>query len=551
MSELHFASIWEHIADRQPEAPAIICSELSRSWREYDQRAARIAAYFNRNGLGVDTKIGLYMHNCLDYLEAHFAALKARAVPINVNFRYLEDELVYLLDNADCEALVYHAAFAPRLEAICHRLPKLKHFIRVNDGSGHQISADTNIELLIAQCAPMPRIPRNAADIYMIYTGGTTGLPKGVMYEMGALVRSLNDGGWGMLAGQLPGPSTPAAIAEAAVQRTEAELQTVSMAAGPLMHGTGILAGSMLPHMTGAAVVVIDRPGLDVERMLADIQLHRVTLLVLAGDVFARPLLAALDEAAAAGNPYDLTSLQVVLSAGVMWSKEVKQGLLRHCDMRLVDSVGSSEGSMVSSVTTRDSQPDTARFNPSPSVRVFDDDDIEVTAGSGEIGKIATSANLPLGYYKDPERTARTFRTIDGVRYSFPGDHATVAADGTITLLGRGSGCINTGGEKVYPEEVEEAIKQNPLVADCLVVGVPDALYGHRVVAVVEVSSSAHTLALDAIQSAIIETTRERLAGYKVPKAVYIEPLIQRLPNGKPDYTWARQIATGDAAGPD
>jgi fatty-acyl-CoA synthase len=257
-------------------------------------------------------------------------------------------------------------------------------------------------------------------------------------------------------------------------------------------------------------------------------------------------MLAALDEAERRGNPYDLSSLQRITSSGVMWSSEIKQGLLRHHDMVLADIMGSTEGGMGSSTTSRESQAATAKFQLNDGVAVFTDDGRRVEPGSGEIGKLATSGMVPLGYYKDPVKSAETFREIDGVRYSFPGDYATVEADGSISLLGRGSVCINTAGEKVFPEEVEEAVKKHPAVADCLVVGVPDERFGERVVAVASYQTEE-----SCDEAAVIEFTREHLAGYKLPKHVLFVDQVQRAPNGKADYKWAKKAAVaayGDGA---
>jgi fatty-acyl-CoA synthase len=250
-------------------------------------------------------------------------------------------------------------------------------------------------------------------------------------------------------------------------------------------------------------------------------------------------LLAALDEAERRGHPYDLGSLRQITSSGVMWSAEVKQGLLRHHDMVLADIMGSTEGGMGSSLTSRASTSATARFDLSDGVAVFTDDGRRVQPGSGEIGRLATSGFVPLGYYKDPQKSAETFREIDGTRYSFPGDYATVEADGSITLLGRGSVCINSAGEKVFPEEVEEAVKRHPAVVDCLVVGVPDTRFGERVVAVAACAEDGQP----AEEAEVIDFTRAHLAGYKLPKHVLFVDQVRRAPNGKADYKWAKRVA--------
>jgi fatty-acyl-CoA synthase len=304
------------------------------------------------------------------------------------------------------------------------------------------------------------------------------------------------------------------------------------------MHGTGVWLGSFATMMLGGTVVTTSKLGLNPDALLTLVEDHRVTDMVIVGDAFARPILGALDEAEKRGTPYRIESLKQISSSGVMWSQEIKQGLLRHHDMVLADVMGSTEGGMGSSITTRDSTPNTAKFELNEGVAVITDDGRFVEPGSGEMGKIATSAFVPLGYYKDPEKSAATFREVDGVRYSFPGDYATVEADGTITLLGRGSACINTGGEKVFPEEVEEAVKRHSSVEDCLVVGLPDERFGERVVAVTSLRENTVASAED-----IIEFTADHLAGYKLPRQVLLVDQVRRAPNGKADYKWAKARA--------
>ncbi len=537
MTEMHFATIWEHIADSQPDATAVVCGDVMRTWRQYDDRAARFASQLANLGLGPDSKVGLYLHNCNEYLEAQFGIMKMRGVPINVNYRYLEDELVYLLDNADCEALVYQACYAARVAAIRDRLPRVKAFIRIADGTDAELPGDLEYESLLESTSPMSRIPRSEDDIYMLYTGGTTGMPKGVMYSCGAMSAGLTMG-WPLLGGLQTPPATPAALAEAASRLSSSGKQVVSLTACPLMHGTGMWVGSLIPHMMGGTVVTIPELGLDPVRIWREVALRRVSFLVIVGDAFAKPLLAELDKAKAEGTPHDLSSLVAMMSSGVMWSAEVKAGLLGHHEMMLIDAMGSTEGSMGTSVATRDSVSHTAKFQLGENVKVFNEQDQEVVPGSGEMGMIGTAGNVPLGYYKDPVKSAATFREIAGVRYSFPGDFATIEADGSIALLGRGSKCINTAGEKVFPEEVEEALKRIPGIQDCLVVGLPDERFGQKIVAVLSTVNGE-----EVNETELIEATREHLSGYKLPRRIFTVPVVQRAPNGKADYKWAEQIA--------
>jgi 3-oxocholest-4-en-26-oate---CoA ligase len=536
--DFHFASAWEVIADVVPDRPALICSQprgtVCRSWREFDERASRLAGVLDAHGLGRGAKVGLYLHNCNEYLEAQYGIFKVRGCPINVNYRYKADELVYLLDNADAEALVFQGSYAMRIWEIKDRLPKLKLLIQVDDGTEALLHGALDFEQTLRRAAPLPRVERSPDDLYMLYTGGTTGLPKGVMYPGGQFSFFLAAMG---AAGR--GIAPPERLADLPRVVAQVAAPPVSLPACPLMHGTGMWLGSMLPLMLGGTVVTTPKLGLDPDLLWGLVEEHRVTDLVIVGDAFARPMLAALDEAAARGQPYDLSSLAQIVSSGVMWSAEIKRGLLEHHDMVLADVMGSSEGGMGSSVTTRESRPGTARFALNEGVRVITDDGRFVEPGSGEIGKVATSGFVPLGYYKDAAKSAETFREVGGIRYSFPGDYATVEADGSITLLGRGSACINTAGEKVFPEEVEEAVKRHPGVEDALVVGVPDPRFGEQVIAVASRAAAAD----DVAEPALIQFTRDHLAGYKVPKRVLFVERVQRAPNGKADYKWAKAQA--------
>jgi 3-oxocholest-4-en-26-oate---CoA ligase len=538
--EMHFATVWEALADAQPDVPAIIHGSTSRTWREYDERAARFAGALTAVGLGPDSKVGLYLYNSNEYLEAQFGGFKTRAVPVNVNYRYLDDELAYLLDNADAEALVFHTSLGDRVARVVSGLPRLKLLVAVDDGppeDGTTVEGAVPWEEALAAQPPMKRIPRREDDIYMLYTGGTTGMPKGVMYAMGGLTASFVEAGFPLL--QLAPPADPAEIAPLVAEAAAKGERLISIPACPLMHGTGVWLGTMIPHLAGGTVITLERRSLDADELLEAIQRHRVTAIAIVGDAFSKPILRALDEASAAGRPYDTSSLRTIISSGVMWTAEVKEALLdRMGQLVLVDAIGSTEGSMGISITMKGLPPSTAKFNQMPTTKVFADDDRPVLPGSGEIGMVAAGGNVPLGYYKDAEKSARTFRVIDGVRYSFPGDLATVNEDGSLNLLGRGSQVINTGGEKVFPEEVEEAIKRVATVDDCLVVGLPDDRFGEAVTAVVSLSPGATP-----DEAAIIAEVKQHLAGYKAPKRVVFVSQVPRAPNGKADYRTAREQA--------
>ncbi len=530
MPDMHFATLWEAVADTVPDAPALVHGDDRLTWREFDTAAARVAGLLAEHGIGKDSNVGLYLFNSTEYAVAQFAAYKQRGVGVNVNYRYLDDELAFLLVDAEAEALVYHSSLSDRVARVRDRLPGVRVYLEVDDGGDHLDGAVRWADVL-ASYEPAPRIERSGDDLYVIYTGGTTGMPKGVMYRQADWA-----GNWLTLASMARGaPVTSIEDVPAAVRTVhEQGAAPRSLVACPLMHGTGQWLGWFLPMAVGGCVITLPSRHFDPDelwRVLAD---ERADTVVIVGDAFARPMLRALDDAAEAGRPYDLSSLTTVISSGVMFSAEVKEGLLRHADLTLLDAMGSSESSIGTQITTRENVGQTAQFSLGPNSKVFTEDDQEVQPGSGEIGMLASPA-VTLGYRNDPEKTARTIREVNGVRYVFPGDFATVEADGTIRLLGRGSQCINTGGEKVFPEEVEEAVKKHPDVEDCLVVGVPDERFGERIVAVASLRAGAATT--DADVAAFLKGV---LAGYKLPRRIVLVDTVQRAPNGKADYPWAK-----------
>jgi fatty-acyl-CoA synthase len=535
--EFHFATVWESLTDALGDLTAVVHGDRRFTWREFDERSARVAAAFSAAGLGPDSKIGLYLYNGNEYLEAHYAAFKMRGVPVNVNYRYLDEELVYLLDNADAEALVFHSSLGDRVERIRARLPKLKLLIEVDDGGAGQVPIARRYEEVVANHEPMPRITRSEDDIYMLYTGGTTGMPKGVMYDMGNFTRSFLQLGFPLIG--LTPPDDAADIAALVKGTIEAGERIVSMPCAPLMHGTGVWLGAMIPQLAGALVVTLQSRSLDPDEILSTVQRERVTNITIVGDAFSKPLIAAIDNATAAATPYDTSSLKMIISSGVMWTAEVKEALLDRIEQAiLVDAIGSSEGSMGSSISMKGLPPSTAKFSRNPTTKVFTEDDREVVPGSGEVGMVAAGGMVPVGYFKDPEKSARTFRTIDGARYSFPGDMAQIADDGSLILLGRGSQVINSGGEKIFPEEVEEAVKRVDGVVDCLVIGIEDDRFGQAVTAIASVADGA-----DPDEASVIAGVKHDLAGYKAPKRVIFVSQVPRAPNGKADYKAAKQLA--------
>ena len=531
--DFHFATAWEAVAQQYPKRLATICDGKAVSWEQYEQRAAKVASLLTGHGVGAGAKAALYLHNCNEYLEAQFGIFKIGGCPINVNYRYKSDELLYLLENSDAEVVFFQACYAMRIWELKKRLPKVKLFVQVSDGTEGLMDFAVDYERSVRSQSAAPPTTRDPNDTYMLYTGGTTGLPKGVMYPVGGFAQFFTSMGAASL--DLDPPANMAGY-QPFLQQIEAPPKTV--VGCPMMHGTGMWLGGFLPQLLGGTVISTAKLGLDPGLLWSLVEDYRATDIVIVGDAFARPMLNALNEANDRGTPYDISSLRQISSSGVMWSQETKKGLLEHHDMALIDIMGSTEGGMGSSVTTREGASATAKFEMNDGVKVISDDGLEVAAGSGTIGRLATSAFVPLGYYKDEEKSAATFQEIDGVRYSFPGDYATVEADGTIALLGRGSACINTGGEKGFPEEVEEAVKRHPFVLDCLVVGLPSERFGESVTAVVSLRDYTRATVDD-----LMATAKQQLAGYKAPKAICIVEVVKRAPNGKADYKWARAEA--------
>jgi acyl-CoA synthetase (AMP-forming)/AMP-acid ligase II len=535
---LTFADIFEAHADTFGSATAIACGEREISWLQYDDLAARLASVYASHGLGVDSKVGMFMYNCPEYLITQYAAFKSRVTPVNVNYRYLDDELLYLLDNADCEAVVFHSSLGDRISRVADRLPKLRLLIEVSDGPTASVPGSMAWNEVLVRHEPAPRQTRELDDLYMLYTGGTTGMPKGVMYHTGTFTQGFLDFYTAPMG--KPPFATVAEVTETAQVIHSMMGQPVSMPCCPLMHGTGVWLGALVPHLMAGKVVLLEGRSFDAHEMFEVVEKHKVSGLVIVGDAFARPMMMALRERSDVGRPFDTSSVTTIISTGAMFSTDVKEAIFEHMPSAIVmDILGASEGAMAQMIATKDAVSQTAKFGTMPNTKVFDlETETEVEAGSGVIGVVAVSgANVPLGYYKDPEKSSRTFREIGGVRYSFPGDMAMVEADGSITLLGRGSNCINTAGEKVFPEEVEEAVKTHPAIADCLVFGVADERFGQRVVGVASLSSSERARSDD-----VIAHTKTRLSSYKVPKQLVIVDEVPRAPNGKADYVGARAL---------
>lgn len=513
----------------QPDDPAIICDGETIGWGAFDRQSNALARALIAAGLKPNAKVALYMRNCPEYVVALAATFKARLAHANVNYRYGVDETLYIIENADAECVIFGAEFETQVQALMPRAPGVKLWIEV--GGGAIPGARRFADLAVGDGAPLG-IARSPDDYFLLYTGGTTGLPKGVMWPASAF--------WAANApGRAPvfGAESPATLDALLDQIRRGEARLPVYVAPPLMHGTGLF--SAINALTkGATVVVTRNPRFDAEECVATIARHRCGGLIIVGDAFARPI---VDVLRATKGKYDVSCIRGMTSSGMMWSPEVKLGLLEFMpDAVLADSFGASEGTGLGlSITTRDMPPTEARFDAA-ATKVIRDDLTPVTPGSGEVGRVAKFGNLPLGYYKDPERTAKVYVMIDGERHIISGDHATVEADGTIRLLGRGSHCINSAGEKIYPEEVEEALKTHPAVRDALVFGVPDPRFGQTVAAVASLVDGAAASEAD-----LIAHVRTQLAAYKAPKQLVLTAVAPRAPNGKPDYAAAKQIFAG------
>jgi acyl-CoA synthetase (AMP-forming)/AMP-acid ligase II len=527
--EYNLADLWEKIVDAVPEREALVADERRLTFAQADERATRLAHALAARGVGPGDHVALYLYNGTEYLEAMFAAFKIRAVPVNVNYRYVEDELRYLLDDSNAKALIFHREFAPKLATIRADLPTLCTYLAVDDGSDADLAPLDAIdyEQALADASPTRDFePRSADDHYILYTGGTTGMPKGVLWRHEDIFFGALGGG---------GVGNPISAPEEIGERATAG-GLRCLPACPFMHGTAHWM-ALTSLFTGGSVVVDTDRHMDPAHIWQLVSAESVTFLVIVGDAMGRPLVEAIEHLDPA---VDVSGLTMLLSGGAILSPSVKRQLAaRLPNTMVIDGIGSSEaGGQGQMLATKDGEiPSQPRFAMTPENTVLDDD--LQPAAVGVVGKLARRGHIPLGYYNDPEKTAATFPTVNGERWSIPGDHARIESDGTITVLGRGSVSINTGGEKVYPEEVEGALKSHADVFDAVVVGVPDQRWGERVVAVVQGRDGARP-AFAGLDAHI----RTQIAGYKAPRDVVFVDAIMRSPSGKPDYRWAKTVAT-------
>jgi acyl-CoA synthetase (AMP-forming)/AMP-acid ligase II len=534
----NLADLFEMVCDAVPDREAVVAGERRFTYRTLDERANRLAHHLTSAGIKQGEHVGLQLLNGTEYIEGMLACFKIRAVPINVNYRYVEDELRYLFDDADLRAVIVHRQFAERVAKIQPSLDLLTHVLIVEDGTDAPVpDASRKYEsALSSESGARDFGPRSPDDIYCAYTGGTTGMPKGVLWRQEDIFFAGIGGGDPLHAGNV-------------VERPEGLLERIydvglcALPTPPFMHVSAHwLVFSML---LGAGKIVITPGGrfepATIWQLVGD---ERVNVLVIVGDAMARPL---ADELEAHRDGYDTSALMVIGSGGAVLSPDTKNRLTAVLpNVFVVDGFGSSEtGTMGAQPSSAAAGPAKAlRFAQGDDIAVFDEELQPVVPGSGVVGRLARRGHIPLGYYKDPQKTAETFVEVDGVRWVTPGDFATVDDDGTIVLRGRGSISINTGGEKVYPEEVEGAIKEHPDVFDAVVVGVPDERWGERVVAVVQ-PRDARAPTLDDLKAFL----RARLAGYKVPRELVLVEKVERQPSAKPDYRWARERAMEARAG--
>jgi fatty-acyl-CoA synthase len=509
---------------------AVVQGDRRLSHTELHERASRVAGALAERGVGPGDVVAVGLHNSPEYLETVLAAFLLGAVPVNINYRYKEPELRYVLEYTDAAALVHDDALADRIANITGELPRLKAVLRVG-GSYDDAAAGPG--------------PAEASDDsphgIILLTGGTTGRPKGVIWDRDGLLGIL-----GSVFRQrgVPVPTTPDEVRDSVRVLLDKNDVPVVLPMSPLMHGTGFFH-AVRTLLGGGTVCFATSRSLDGHEVWRAVQENRITDMVIVGDAFGRPLVAALAEAERAGTPYDIASLARMNSSGVIWSADVKRELLARGSMTLIDQISASEGGPFGVAEAR-TEADLAdgRFALAPVARVLDEDDEDVKPGSGQVGVLASSGPQPVGYLKDPERTARTWRVIDGVRYAVPGDLASVDADGKLVLLGRGDGVINTGGEKVFPEEVEQALLAHPAITDAVVFGTPDLRWGATVTAMVAPAGALSGITDDELTAHL----DGQLARYKHPRRLVRTDTIPRTPAGKLNRSLAREIASQEAA---
>ncbi|HJW70558.1 MAG TPA: acyl-CoA synthetase [Candidatus Binatia bacterium] len=528
------------IAARNPDRECIVTPTRRLTYAQVAERARRLANVLHANGLGAHREraalqnhesgqdhLGIYMLNAPEYIESMLGSYLARVAPFNVNYRYVDDELLYLLTDSDAKAVIYQARYAPNLARIRERLPKLRVLIQVADESGNALlpGALDYEQALAAAPDSMPPVQPSPDDLYILYTGGTTGAPKGVLWRQEDIFHAAMTGG----PPGMPGPATVEELAENAT--TNGGFMRV-MTTPPLMHGAAQWLGFGALHQGGTMVLQGKPEKLDAEEILALVERERCNTLTMVGDAFARPIVEEMRR-----KSYDLSRLFVIGSGGAILSPHMKEALLEFVPHAMVvDGFGASEtGAHGSHATRAGDAAQTGKFAMTNTLILKNDLSEPLGEGTDETGWVARTGHVPLGYYKDPAKTAKTFPTIGGVRYAVPGDHARFNADGSINVLGRGSVCINSGGEKIYPEEVEQVLRKHPAVYDAVVVGTPDERFGEQVTAVIQPRAGEK---LD--QADLADFAGQLLARYKLPRTIVLVDEMVRSPSGKPDYRWAK-----------
>lgn len=539
--EFNAADIFEGVVDRVPDREAIVHGSTRLTYKELDARSNKAANALKKLGIKKGSHVGIYAFNCVEWLEIMLGAYKLCAIPININYRYVEEELKYLIENADMEAIFYHKQFSRKLENIKGQLPLLKSFICINDHSDDEDAIEESFEfenLIINEDESRLKVQRSGDDQYILYTGGTTGMPKGVVWRMEDVLMTLG-GGIDAVTGEKY--KTPEEFADKCFQD-----QTIALALAPFMHG-GAQWQSFNAFFSGWKLIINDQISFDADYIWEVVAKEKVMNLTIMGDAMGRPLCDALPKAIDKG--LDLSSLFVLSSTASVFSATIKDTILEFLpNLFLIDAVGSSEtGATGVNIHTKDGKLKDSGGGPKFTKPEFseilnlDTKEIIPPSDTQTIGYLARKGHVPLAYYKDEEKSKKTFIEVNGERYSIPGDMAKYEADGQMTLLGRGSVSINSGGEKIFPEEVEMALKAHPNIFDCLVVGVKDDRWGQKVVAVIQRREDIE-MSLEEIK----EVASKYIASYKMPKAIVFSELIERAPSGKPNYKWAQQYANSE-----